>query len=396
MLEPWQEYQAVYVHFPFCKQKCLYCDFASYANCTEIEKAQYIKVLCKEIELELDLPIAKTATIYFGGGTPSTLQTEQIDDIVTALKNKGLWNHPKEATIEINPGTVDLSKLRKFHEMGFNRISMGVQSLNAIELHTIGRIHSPEQALEAIDLAKQAGFQHINADVIYGLPYQTLESLQSTLTQLTDTAIDHISVYGLILEENTPLEELVYQDKLKLPDDDVTADMYDFVQEFLKCKGFTRYEISNYYRNNSGSYSHHNDVYWRYYPYLAFGASATSFNDKVRITRPRTVQEYCNWSQALQPDLIPKQSAINDKYNCKIELLSPAERLSEFLIMGLRRSKGVNLVEAQKRYNTNVLEKYKHELRPFFKQKLIDYHNDYLYLTEKGMAIGNQIFEIFV
>lgn len=390
MKQPWEEYQAVYVHIPFCVQKCLYCDFASYANCGEDIKAQYVEALCQEIQNNIELTVNPHATIYFGGGTPSTLSTEQIAVIVTTLKEHKFWQQPVEATIEVNPGTVDLAKLQSLKAMGFTRISMGVQSLNNQELRTIGRIHTAEQALKAIDLAKQAGFEHINADVIYGLPEQTLDSLEATLTKLTATSIDHISVYGLIIEENTPLEKLLDQGKLSLPDEDVAADMYDFVQSYLKQKGFTRYEISNYYRTTSNSYSRHNDVYWHYYPYASFGASATSFDGHQRITRPNLITDYVQWVTTGSP------LAEDQAYNCITEKLSQAELLSEFMIMGLRRSQGVNLIEAKKRFDVDVLAKYKQELSPFFVQQLIEIKNNHLHLTEKGMAVGNQIFEIFV
>ena len=173
---------------------------------------------------------------------------------------------------------------------------MGVQSLNNEELKTIGRIHNAKQALEAIKAAEAAGFKHINADVIYGLPGQSLKSLQETLTVLTATAIDHISVYGLIVEENTPLCNLLEQGKLVLPDEGAAADMYEFVQSFLKEQGFARYEVSNYAREGKDGYSRHNDSYWHYYPYAAFGASAVAFDGKTRTSRPAEVRDYINWT----------------------------------------------------------------------------------------------------
>lgn len=390
MKQPWEEYQAVYVHIPFCVQKCLYCDFASYANCGENIKAQYIQALCQEIKNDIELPVNPQATIYFGGGTPSTLSAEQIDIIVTALKEKGLWRQPLEASIEVNPGTVDLPKLQALKSLGFTRVSIGVQSLNDDELRTIGRIHTAQQALDAIAMAQQAGFQHINADAIYGLPGQSLDSLKETLSQLTATAIDHISVYGLIVEENTPLAKLLDQGKLTLPDEDIAADMYDFVQAFLKQQGFTRYEVSNYYRSGANSYSRHNDVYWHYYPYAAFGSSAASFDGHQRITRPSLIDDYIHWVAAGAP-LTDSQA-----YNCMTEQLSNAELLSEFMIMGLRRSQGVRPLGAKARFGVNILEQYEQQLQPFFQQKLIEFKDEHLRLTEKGMAVGNQIFEIFV
>jgi oxygen-independent coproporphyrinogen-3 oxidase len=218
------------------------------------------------------LPINPNATIYFGGGTPSTLPIECVSEIVGALKNHKYWQEPAEATIEVNPGTADLEKLKALRYLGFDRISFGVQSLNDVELKTIGRIHSAQEALQAIAWAKEAGFNRISADLIYGLPGQTLTSLRKTLEELTATGIEHVSVYGLIVEEGTPLAKLVDEGKLVLPEEDIAADMYEFVQSFLKEQGFERYEISNYAKK--GQYSKHNLVYWKYEPYAAFGAAA--------------------------------------------------------------------------------------------------------------------------
>lgn len=386
MHKPWEEYQAIYVHIPFCLQKCLYCDFASYANCGEELKTEYVKALCKEIGQSAALPVSEKATIYFGGGTPSTLSVEQISEIVDSLKSNGYWRQPIEATIEVNPGTVDEAKLEKIKALGFTRISMGVQSLNNAELKTIGRIHNAKQALEAIKAAEAVGFKHINADVIYGLPGQTLESLQETLAMLTATAIDHISVYGLIVEENTPLCDLVEQGKLVLPDEDAAADMYEFVQSFLKEQGFARYEVSNYARDGKDGYSRHNDSYWHYYPYAAFGASAVAFDGKTRTTRPAEVRDYINWANTFAGD------------KCMEESLGADELLSEYMLMGLRRVEGANLNEAKERYHVDVLEKYKNEIAKFFQQGLLAYNTDtgILYFTEKGMELGNQVFEAFV
>ncbi|MCQ2372884.1 MAG: radical SAM family heme chaperone HemW [Phascolarctobacterium sp.] len=395
MRKEWEEYQAIYVHIPFCVQKCLYCDFASYANCTHQVKERYVAALCREIAYPLSLPVAEQATIYFGGGTPSTLTVEEIAKIVAALKAKGLWRNPKEATIEVNPGTVDVEKLKAFKGLGFTRISMGVQSLNDTELKAIGRIHTAEQALEAIAMAQKAGFEHINADVIYGLPQQSLETLKATLSGLLATAIDHISVYGLIVEEGTPLEKLLEENKISLPDEDMAADMYDFVQEFLGQKGFLRYEISNYARRGKESqrlvdtgYSRHNDVYWRYLPYAAFGASAASFDGLNRYTRPENIEEYIAFTQSLGETC----------YEAIAEPLDAAEGLSEYLMMGLRRSAGVDLAMAKERYGVDVLQRYGRELQPYMDLQLVGYDGETasLFLTSKGMAVGNQIFEIFV
>ena len=295
----WQQYQAIYVHIPFCKQKCLYCDFASYACFGEREMRTYTDVLCHEIEVRAEEAsnVAFGATIYFGGGTPSVLPTDCLEGIVSTLKSCGFWQKPAEATIEVNPGTADVNKLKRLREAGFDRISFGVQSLQDEELRTIGRIHNAEEALIAIDMARTAGFRRISCDLIYGLPGQSLASLKDTICRLTKTGIEHMSVYGLIVEEGTPLERLVTSGRMVLPDEDIAADMYELVQRLLAQAGFERYEISNYAKN--GQYSRHNTVYWQYHPYIAFGAAACGMEKALRRTAASTVPEYIAAAQAL-------------------------------------------------------------------------------------------------
>ena len=417
----WQQYRAVYVHSPFCKQKCLYCDFASYACFGEQEMRAYTEALCHEIEVRAEeaAKVASAATVYFGGGTPSVLPIDCLERIVAALKSFGFWNTPAEATIEVNPGTADLAKLKRLRAAGFDRISFGVQSLQDDELRAIGRIHSASQALEAIDLAKQAGFERISCDLIYGLPGQTMASLKDTLLRLIATGIEHISVYGLILEEGTPLEHLVSSGKVSLPDDDTSADMYELVQQVLKERGFERYEISNYAKN--GQYSRHNTVYWQYYPYIAFGAAACGFdvNDNTatnvrntyyanasqanssdsfempmayRRTGLSTVPEYIATAKALEPDAWRSSSLYS------IEELTAAQQLEEFMFMGLRRAQGADLAEAQTRFGVDVWQRYQAELAAYIAQGLVRYDAfaKRLALTEAGMEVGNQIFAIFV
>ncbi len=444
--------QAVYVHIPFCRQKCLYCDFASYAGCSQQQMDAYADAVCLEIagraaEAER---VANDATIYFGGGTPSTLPMVALAKIVGALKKYGFWRTPAEATIEVNPGTADLEKLRFFRSLGFDRISFGVQSLNDAELKTIGRIHSAAEALEAIQLAKAAGFERISADLIYGLPGQLLESLKATIESLLATGIEHMSVYGLIVEEGTPLAKLVDSGRLQLPDEDTAADMYDLVQQMLKSAGFKRYEISNYAKNEQ--YSRHNLVYWQYHPYVAFGAAAAGFDGRVRRSAVEEVLPYIeevqqlygapiesralfekrtNTEQCLEKtakemaDVVPGiekapkeaenamqgpanaekehglDSVEREKAYAKLyieEKLTRDELFGEFMFMGLRRAQGADLKEAKERFSIDVWERYHKELQPLIEHELLVYdkENGYLRLTEQGMAVGNQIFEIFV
>ncbi|MGM9582309.1 MAG: coproporphyrinogen-III oxidase family protein [Phascolarctobacterium sp.] len=460
----WQQYRAIYVHIPFCKQKCLYCDFASYACFGEGEMRAYTDALCHEITMRAKeaSKVAAGATIYFGGGTPSVLPIECIERIVATLKECGFWsgqtssctsaatslssgkvdlaqvlcgNAPREATIEVNPGTADLAKLRRLRAAGFDRVSFGVQSLQDAELRAIGRIHSAAEALTALDLARAAGFRRVSCDLIYGLPGQTLASLEDTLQRLLGTGIEHLSVYGLIVEEGTPLERLVTSGKMLLPDEDTAADMYELVQSLLAKAGFERYEISNYAKN--GQYSRHNTVYWQYHPYIAFGAAACGFdvNDKAatdgrntyhanasqassshtcwpktssteenvasvcedtkiayRRTAISTVPEYIAAAQALTP----ASWRTSELYS--IEAITPSQQLEEFMFMGLRRTAGADLAEAQARFGVDVWQRYGSQLEPYIKEGLVQYDRakQRLWLTPKGMEVGNQIFAIFV
>lgn len=389
---PWQRYQAVYVHVPFCVQKCLYCDFASYAGFDAAQKERYAQAVVREITARREEAafMAETASLYFGGGTPSTLPLDCLAQLVRALKEYGFWRESCEATIEVNPGTADLEKLIALRKLGFDRISFGVQSLHDSELKTIGRIHSAQQALEALALAQQAGFERISADLIYGLPGQTLASLRATLERLTATGLEHISVYGLIVEEGTPLAQLVDSGKMQLPDEDEAADMYDLVQSFLHEAGFARYEISNYAKNVQ--YSRHNTVYWQYHPYVAFGAAACGFDGSARRTAAAGVEEYCSQAEQLTENNWRKSSLY------ELEALDNDMQLEEFMFMGLRRSVGADLAEARARFGVDVMQRFGAELEEFLAGGFAEYdaQAQRLRLTERGMAVGNQIFDVFV
>lgn len=376
-MKDWQKYGACYVHIPFCKQKCLYCDFTSYGGKNSEQMTAYVDMLCREMNERQALQLEKNATIYIGGGTPSILPIREIVRLVQAMKQYRFWQQPAEATLEANPGTVNLEKLRALRELGFDRISFGVQSLQQEELLTLGRIHNPQQALEALHWAQEAGFDRINVDVMYGLPGQTMASYKNTLEQLVVEGLKHISAYSLILEEGTPLEKKVEKGILVLPEEELVGDMYDFTNEYLPGQGLQRYEISNYAM--LGQESKHNIQYWQYRPYLALGVAACNFAGEQRFTHTRSLECYLeHWSRDME-----------------VEELSEAVQLEEYLFMGLRQTKGVDLKEAYERFGVKVLESYEAILKNFFDQKMLVYDvaMDRLKLTEKGMALGNRVFE---
>lgn len=377
MSHPWETYQAVYVHIPFCVHKCAYCDFASYQIYNDHIMTDYARRLVEEISAWTPaLPVSPTATVYFGGGTPSVLPLEDLAAIVTALKERGFWQHPAEATLEANPGTVDRERLRFYRQLGFDRLSLGIQSFQPEELAAMGRIHTAEQAEEAIALAREAGFQRISGDLIYGYPGQTVETVRDSLERLLDTGVDHVSVYGLTVEEGTLLAKQVREGKALLPSEDASGTMYDFLMEALPQAGYHRYEISNFAR--PGQESRHNQVYWHYDPYMAFGAAACRFDGKIRETNPRNLQAYL---QGAPPER---------------EILTCEDRRAELVFMNLRTVKGLSLEEFTQRTAEDFFHIYEEGFTHCRKQGWITREENRIRLTEQGMRYGNLAFEEFL
>lgn len=377
MFHPWKSYQAVYVHIPFCVHKCAYCDFASYQIYNGHIMTDYARRLVEEISAWTPaLPVSPTATVYFGGGTPSVLPLDDLEKVVTALKKRGFWQQPAEATLEANPGTVDLAKLRFYRQLGFDRLSLGIQSFQPAELAAMGRIHTAEEAEEAIALAREAGFRRISGDLIYGYPGQTLESVQQSLGRLLKTGVDHVSVYGLTVEEGTLLAKQLREGETALPSEDETGAMYDFLMEALPQAGYQRYEISNFAR--PGQASRHNQVYWHYDPYLAFGAAACRFDGKIRETNPRNLQAYL---QGASPER---------------EILTSEDRRAELVFMNLRTAKGLSLQEFAQRTGEDFFHIYKEGFAHCREQGWIVRDGDRVRLTEQGMRYGNLAFEEFL
>lgn len=405
-MERWEQFQGVYVHTPFCLQKCLYCDFPSYAKFPEVVRQQYVEALCKEIELrsrQCTLSVAKEATVYFGGGTPTVLSAEQIGQIVACLKQYGFWKNPAEATVEANPGTVDKTKLKALRELGFDRISLGVQSLQDNELLALGRIHTAEQALRAVEEAKQAGFQRISADLMSGIPCQTAESFHHTLDRILQLNLSHLSVYSLILEEGTPLEKLVSEGKVTLPDEEVSYSMYEMTRSRLEQAGLKRYEISNYAK--PGQESLHNTVYWHYEPYAAFGVGACSFSGTERRTNTFDVREYIKGWNAAAAALQKNGTATSGKgFSAdregrrlwQTERLDLKTQMSEVMIMGLRMRSGVDLNRIRKRFDVDIMKYYEKEIQTLLDKNMAEREAGTLRLTPYGMRYGNQAFEVFV
>ncbi len=378
-MQKWEMIQGIYIHIPFCLQKCQYCDFTSFPQVQGAQMVAYTEQLCRHISrYRKTMPINSRATIYFGGGTPSILPLSCLEQIVSALKAKGLWQQPAEATIEANPGTVTEKNLQAYRALGFDRISMGIQSLNDKELKAMGRIHNSREALDALNMAKQAGFTRINGDLIFGYPGQTLASVTSSVRGLAKWGLTHISVYGLSVEKETPLAQSLQQGYLQLPDENTVGDMYEFVTKYLPEQGLRNYEISNFAK--PGEEARHNLVYWHYLPYLGFGIGAVTFTGQERHTGPLTMEEYLG-------DTKPEK-----------EILTPATQLAECIFMGLRTMDGINMEEIAERYGVNFREKYSREIAECEAQKLAEWtqKGKVFRLTSRGRQFGNIVFEKFI
>ena len=378
MKKQWEQVQGIYIHIPFCMQKCLYCDFASFAGKNDLMH-QYAVALANEIRRRAaEMPVSERATLYFGGGTPSLLPIDDLKIIINALKETELWREPAEVTMEMNPGTVDFAKLCQYREMGIDRVSFGVQSLNDEELKIIGRLHTASEALMAIEQASKAGFERISADLIFGLPTQTLATFKDTLSIIVDSAISHLSVYGLTVEEGTPLAAKLSTGSLTLPSEEAAEMMYDHTIRYLEEHELHRYEISNFAR--TGQESLHNLVYWRYLPYYGFGSAACSYDGKQRMSNAADIESYIRGAAPT------------------IEQLPARTSLAEFMFLGLRTTEGINLSIAKERFGVEVMSMFGQEIEKYINREMLSFnpaaHN--LKLTKLGMKFGNEIFELFL
>ena len=368
----------IYVHIPFCKKKCDYCDFISYCGKDDlIEK--YVDSVKKEINhVKIKSEIT---TIYIGGGTPSYIDSKFIVQILEKIKEKNVAQDA-EITIEVNPGTVTQEKLQDYIDCGINRISIGLQTTNDELLKQIGRIHNYEQFLETYKLAKKVGFKNINVDLMLGLPNQRIIDLKESLENVLRLAPKHISVYSLIVEDGTPIANKIKNGKLKLPDDELERNMYWYVKNTLELNGYKHYEISNFAK--IGYESRHNLAYWQDKFYLGLGAGAHGYYNQKRVQNPFDIDEYikkCN--QKILP-------FINE------EIVDEKAHIEEFCFLGLRMAKGIDKEIFKQKFNTDIENLYGEILPNLEKDGLIINTQKYIYLTSKGMKFGNQVFSEFL
>ena len=372
----------LYIHIPFCKSKCRYCDFCSFRAEERTIHAYLGKLKEELIFWGKKLAARDVVTVFIGGGTPSYLRREDIQMICETIFEHFHICEDAEITIEANPGTVDLKKLCTYRENGINRISFGLQSTVKEELEYLGRIHTYEEFLQSFDWARQAGFLNINVDLMSAVPKQTLTSYEENLRKIAKLSPEHISAYSLIIEEGTPFYEDNKLEEL-LPSEEDEVLMYRMTEKILNEYGYDKYEISNY--AVSGQESRHNLVYWHYLPYLSFGSSACSFNGSQRFTATDSVTDYI-------------ESIQSGKSCGGFEDLTKEMQLSEYLFMGLRTTVGIDLIETEQRFGCDVMLEFGVELEKFIRGNLVfcDIEHRRMRLTEQGMRFSNEIFEIFV
>ena len=375
----------LYVHIPFCKQKCMYCDFPAYQNLQDYYET-YVYALVQEMDLWVsEHPESKSKpidTIYFGGGTPTELSIQQLQMIIDKIKSTFTITDDCHMTIESNPGEVDLQYLTKLVKLGFNRISFGVQTFDDKALTMLHRSHNGEKAKQAVYEAKEAGFTDINIDLIYGLPRQSLEDIKRNLEIVKDLPINHISTYGLQVEVGTYLYHLVQKNLISIPSESIDESMYDTMMEGLKDLGFERYEISNFAKDSS--YSRHNLKYWHYVDYLGFGAGAHSFYDGIRRSNNRNVMPYI---QAVDRYTMP---------TIDTETITKERAQEDFCFLALRTKWGLDEQKFKERFGVYVHNLFGTVLEDLVNKDLLEYQNGSYHLTSEGAKHGNYVFSQFI
>lgn len=375
---------SLYIHIPFCVKKCQYCDFLSFSDCPSVRQEAYFSQLLKEIEYYREIAKEyRVVSVFIGGGTPSILGYGLVERLFHKLYSVWQIESGAEITIECNPGTLDARKLTEYRTCGINRLSLGLQSADNRELKQLGRIHNYEQFVANYMLAREAGFRNINVDVMAALPGQTLRSLGRTLAKVIELDPEHLSVYSLIVEENTPLSqspELLAE----LPSEGEERRMYAYTGTVLKSMGYERYEISNYAR--PGFACRHNQVYWTGGEYLGLGLGSASYWGGTRFENTRDMQEYLSeW----------KNGDINEiRRNQVADTMQ--SRMEEFMFLGLRLMQGISREEFVRRFQIPIEEVYGKVITSYVEQGYLTWQGEYLRLTEKGIDVSNHIMADFL
>ncbi len=363
----------LYIHFPFCIKKCSYCDFVSFPDMLS-QGERYVSALICEME---EYSGETLDTIYFGGGTPTALAPELLAQVLSALKQNFSLSLDCEITVEANPGTCSEVGFAILKDAGVNRVSLGVQSMVDAELSLLGRIHSAEDAKNAVKAVKAAGIDNLSLDLMFSIPGETRESLLYTLEEMVGLSPEHLSCYSLMLCEGTALEKTVSAGKLTLPDEDEDRERYALLTEFLKKQGYLRYEISNYAKN--GKQSRHNTKYWNRAPYIGLGAAAHSFYGGCRFENPATLSAYY--------DRVAK------KQHPKGELITEADAMSEFMFLGLRMTeRGVLRQDFYACFGKKLDAVFGSQIKKLCDLKLLADDGEKICLTKRGIDVSNAVF----
>lgn len=414
--------QSAYVHIPFCRRRCYYCDFPiavvgdkpplggdriNGSNSGTI--SHYVEVLCQEIRQTL-VRDQVLNTVFFGGGTPSLLAVNQLDQILQTLDRQFGIATAAEISMEIDPATFDLAQVKGYRSAGVNRVSLGVQAFQAHLLATAGRSHTPQDIENALDLIHQAGFQNISLDLISGLPHQTLQDWQDSLERAIALAPTHISCYDLTVEAGTPFSRQYKPGMQPLPSDETTADMYRLAQKLLTAAGYEHYEISNYAK--PGYLCRHNRVYWHNQPFYGFGMGATSYLKGDRFSRPRKTWEYYDWvkeqgmaSEEGREGEGGKEGERGEEGKEGKEVLIPSppsssspppssspELLLDTLMLGLRLAGGLNLTELTEQFGVTIVQQVQTLLQPYVHKGWVEMTNDRIRLTDpEGFLFSNVV-----
>lgn len=373
------KFTSIYVHIPFCRRKCNYCDFVSYPV---EEQQQYFRVygdlLLKELNFwrQQGSDFSQLESIYFGGGTPSLLPVETISKILSNLPQAA------EITLEANPETVDLVYLQQLRKAGVNRLSLGAQSFNDQALQFMGRCHTAEQTKATFAAARQAGFTNINLDLIYGWPHQDKAILQADLQAALALGPEHLSLYGLSLSEQSPWGQKKLAGQLAIADSDLSADMQEIAMETLESAGLIQYEIANYAKE--GFASRHNCTYWRRQNYLGIGCAAASCYIDKRWSNLRNLDDYF---AEVEQGRLPV---------CEQETLSIDEIIAEAIFLGLRLRQGINLNQFAEQYGIKPENRFAKQIRQLVNNGLLVIEDGSMRLSKKGILLGNEVFYQFI
>lgn len=388
---------SIYLHIPFCIHRCSYCDFNTYSGIDYLIP-EYSRGLCREIELLSISARLPVHTIFFGGGTPSLLPIQEVERILSAIRAVFDVQPGAEVTMEANPGTLSLDYLKDLHASGINRLSLGMQSANPGELRLLERQHDFSDVIRAVSWARSAGFDNLNLDLIFGLPYQTMESWEQTLTRALDLKPDHFSLYALTLEHGTPMQHWVMRGLLNEADQDLAADMYERASERLDQSGYGQYEISNWAKiqeDGEPLSCRHNLQYWRNQPYLGFGAGAHGYAGGYRTANvlvPAAYIQRCSDGSSLP---FPRTPA-----TVQLTPISRGDEIGESMMMGLRLTReGVSADRFYERFGASLQEMFEKEIDRFLKSGLLEWAGEgqcRLRLTQRGRLLGNQVFMEFL